>query len=124
MKKGFAFALIFLIFVSVLTIVSSAHSGGTDSNGGHYNSQTGEYHYHHGYPAHSHVGGCPYDNEEEDDSGSWGILEVLFVISAVAFASLTALYRITGNIVFDNIRDKIIWPTVILFIIMIIKYVI
>jgi hypothetical protein len=38
-----------------------AHSGRTDSKGGHYNRSTGEYHYHHGYSAHDHPGGvCPY----------------------------------------------------------------
>ena len=41
-------------------IQSSAHSGGTDANGWHY--ERGEYHYHHGYPAHQHVDvECPYD---------------------------------------------------------------
>lgn len=41
--------------------VSLAHSGRTDSNGGHYNRSTGEYHYHHGYPEHDHPGGvCSY----------------------------------------------------------------
>lgn len=40
---------------------SWAHSGRTDSRGGHYDRSTGEYHYHHGYPAHQHPNGvCPY----------------------------------------------------------------
>lgn len=40
-----------------------AHSGGTDGAGGHYNHSTGEYHYHHGYPAHYHLdGACPYSD--------------------------------------------------------------
>ena len=49
-------------------IVSFAHGGRTDANGGHYNRSTGEYHYHHGYSAHSHydIDGdghedCPFD---------------------------------------------------------------
>lgn len=42
--------------------VTFAHPGKTDSNGGHYNRVTGEYHYHHGYPAHQHTNGiCPYN---------------------------------------------------------------
>lgn len=55
------------IFLVLLTLIFSsiccyAHSGNTDSNGGHYNQSTGEYHYHHGYPAHQHPNGvCPYD---------------------------------------------------------------
>jgi hypothetical protein len=41
--------------------IALAHSGGTDSRGGHYDRSTGEYHYHHGKPAHQHPGGvCPY----------------------------------------------------------------
>ena len=52
--------LVGLLFA--LSITSSAHSGKTDGNGGHYNNDTGEYHYHHGYPAHQHTNGeCPYD---------------------------------------------------------------
>lgn len=39
-----------------------AHSGRTDSQGGHYDRSTGEYHFHHGYSAHQHPNGvCPYD---------------------------------------------------------------
>lgn len=46
----------------------SAHPGGTDGSGGHTDRSTGEYHYHHGYPAHDHYDmdgdgnvDCPYD---------------------------------------------------------------
>ena len=45
-----------------LTIPVFAHPGSLDENGGHYDRSTGEYHYHHGYPAHQHNNGeCPYD---------------------------------------------------------------
>lgn len=45
----------------MLTPVALAHPGKTDANGGHWNTETGEYHYHHGYPAHLHNNGvCPY----------------------------------------------------------------
>ena len=48
-----------VLFAVILFIISAyAHSGMTDANGGHY--ERGEYHYHHGYPAHQHVDGeCP-----------------------------------------------------------------
>ena len=40
-----------------------AHSGGTDSQGGHWNHSTGEYHFHHGHGEHQHPNGiCPYDS--------------------------------------------------------------
>ena len=39
------------------------HSGGTDSQGGHFNRRTGEYHFHHGMGPHQHPGGvCPYSS--------------------------------------------------------------
>lgn len=46
-------------------ICASAHPGHTDAAGGHWDSSTGEYHYHHGYPAHQHENGiCPYEQPE------------------------------------------------------------
>ena len=53
----------------MLTSVASAHPGQTDADGGHWDNDTGEYHYHHGYPAHQHTNGiCPYDY---DDQTGW-----------------------------------------------------
>ena len=51
--------MICLLFATLMVAVllsgtALAHSGGTDSEGGHYDDETGEYHYHHGWPAHSH----------------------------------------------------------------------
>ena len=50
-----------------VSITVSAHPGRTDADGGHYNRDTGEYHYHHGEPAHQHTDKdgdgileCPY----------------------------------------------------------------
>lgn len=48
-------------------IIAQAHSGRTDSQGGHRDNKNksglGSYHYHHGYPAHLHTNGvCPYEN--------------------------------------------------------------
>ena len=55
-----------IIAVCTIFLLSSAmvfaHSGRTDAYGGHYDLDTGEYHYHHGFPAHQHINGvCPYD---------------------------------------------------------------
>ena len=47
------------------SVSALAHSGGTDSQGGHTDHSTGEYHYHHGYPPHDHIDGrCPYTDKE------------------------------------------------------------
>lgn len=54
--------------LSFLCLPVYSHSGRTDGSGGHTKHSTGEYHYHHGYPAHDHydVDGdgsidCPYN---------------------------------------------------------------
>ncbi|MFR4978470.1 MAG: YHYH domain-containing protein [Butyricicoccus sp.] len=61
-----------LLCISVISLLSltyvSAHPGRTDSNGGHYDHSTDEYHYHHGYPAHQHENGtCPYAFDDQTD---------------------------------------------------------
>ena len=67
---------ILISFVSIALISCSAilvyaHPGGTDSNGGHYNRSTGEYHYHHGYPEHQHINGtCPYQFDDRTAENS------------------------------------------------------
>lgn len=73
-KQLLAFLLAFLLLLSPTVL---AHSGKTDSNGGHYDRSTGEYHYHHGYPAHQHydmdgdgIIDCPYDFDDKTDHSS------------------------------------------------------
>ena len=58
--------------VAVLASFTVLHQGRTDSNGGHYDHSTGEYHYHHGYPAHDHydmngdgIVDCPYNFKDK-----------------------------------------------------------
>lgn len=85
-KRLTSFFALFLLLLAVPLAVF-AHSGGTDANGGHYDSSTREYHYHHGYPAHQHPNGvCPYDYDgktgQDSDSGSGGD----FVAAALAEA--------------------------------------
>ena len=66
MKRLLLLSLI-LIVLCLSCIQASAHSSKTDASGGHYDSSTGEYHYHHGYPEHQHTDTngdgileCPY----------------------------------------------------------------
>lgn len=60
-----------LVAVLLFLLPIGAHSGRTDASGGHTDRSTGEYHYHHGYPAHSHVGGvCPYNYVDKTSSSS------------------------------------------------------
>ena len=56
---------IYIIFFIVIIPFSYAHSGRTDSNGGHYDWSTGEYHYHND--------GSSYENEliiEDSDNST------------------------------------------------------
>lgn len=76
MKRIVLMLLPLLLFTS-LTVSASAHSGRTDYKGGHTDHSTGEYHYHHGYPAHEHtdldgdgIPDCPYDFEDKTDHSS------------------------------------------------------
>ena len=67
MKK--AISVIFC-FILIFTC-ASAHPGRTDASGGHWDRSTGEYHYHHGYPAHQHTNGiCPYEYDDQTGSSS------------------------------------------------------
>ena len=65
-----------LLLLSMFVLPVSAHSGRTDAQGGHYDRSTGEYHFHHGFPAHQHTNGvCPYNfvdrtGERSGTSGS------------------------------------------------------
>ncbi len=52
--------IVLLLFF--IPLLSFSHSGNTDRYGGHNDNINGGYHYHHGKPAHSHSGGCPYES--------------------------------------------------------------
>ena len=73
--------VLFAAFTATLFILTSfAHSGGTDSQGGHH-KDNGDYHYHHGYPAHDHYDTnedgiadyCPYDYEDDTKHNQGGV---------------------------------------------------
>lgn len=82
MKKyiRYIFSLLCCIALSTtILITASAHPGGTNADGGHWDYDAGEYHYHHGYPAHDHydsngdgIADCPYDFDDQTgiNSGS------------------------------------------------------
>ena len=59
--------LYFILLLLVLTVIPAyAHPGSLDDKGGHTDSATGEYHFHHGYPAHQHTNGqCPYNFDDQ-----------------------------------------------------------
>lgn len=80
-KKGILLIAAIFIVGTVETsyfggiIVAQAHSGRTDSQGGHKDNKNksglGSYHYHHGYSAHLHPDGvCPIENGNGASSAS------------------------------------------------------
>lgn len=84
------------LFLSVLLLLFPAsvfaHAGRTDANGGHFNSKTGDYHYHHGWPAHYHTNGeCPYDFIDVADH-STGLEDELSALSSSLRESSTKAY--------------------------------
>ena len=71
MRKLLLVISLLALFASLVLCVN-AHPGRTDSKGGHTDRSTGEYHYHHGYSAHSHYDmdgdgavDCPYNFEDK-----------------------------------------------------------
>ena len=79
MKKflfGFLTACVVLLLASLIS-PAFAHRGNTDSQGGHWDYSTGEYHYHHGYGPHQHTDldgdgylDCPYDFKDKTNHSS------------------------------------------------------
>lgn len=83
-KKRLLLCIILLVFMHISAFIVVAHPGRTDTNSGHTDHGTGEYHYHHGYPAHDHydmdddgVLDCPYnfDDKTNHESGGSNVLE-------------------------------------------------
>lgn len=121
MKKVIVFIIITLI-VAFVSLTGFAHSGGTDSNGGHYDRSTGDYHYHHGYPAHDHkdtngdgIKECPYatkttqkpvSSSSSSSSVSWGdiLLCVANLLTLVPIA--TYFLAIVTLIIIEKFRKK------------------
>ena len=92
MKKVLIFSLCIITLV-LLVLPIQAHSGRTDSDGGHYNRSTNEYHYHHGYPAHDHPNGvCPYLQPAKEDDTS-NILPVVIVIVIIIAIVMYWLFK-------------------------------
>lgn len=81
MKRAIKKFIVIISIILGITCNCFAHSGRTDSAGGHHVTSTGEYHYHHGEPAHQHINGiCPYDNEEIEVKEKGNILEDVILI--------------------------------------------
>ena len=108
LKIKFIVLIIFIISL-LTTVITYGHPGRTDSNGGHTNHSTGEYHYHHGYSAHQHPNGvCPYEFND-------AISEQSFTTNNTTSANVNTSDKI--DLLFDKLLTNPIGQFVICFII-------
>lgn len=103
MKKVITFIITFFL-LWLFFIPVCAHSGNTDGKGGHYDQETGQYHYHHGYSAHLHPDGiCPYKNAQNvssftEESNDKDFAIVLFFIIFLIFSPVLLLFLFRNKI--------------------------
>ena len=107
-----------IVFISLLLLLSisvSAHGGRTDSSGGHIDSSTGEYHYHHGFQAHQHydIDGdgdvdCPYEfvDKTGETSGSSTSSSFDFTSELSNTTLTTGVSSSSNSVVFDKSIQK------------------
>lgn len=91
--KRLLFPLFCLILAFAFSIALFAHSGRTDSNGGHHVGGTGSYHYHHSYPAHDHyhidddgIIDCPYLYNDPFGVGWYWLIGIPAIIASIVFS--------------------------------------
>ena len=109
-RKTLCAAMLSVLFLAT-SFTAWGHPGRTDSSGGHYDRSTGEYHYHHGYPAHQHPGGvCPYDFDDKTEStSSLGMKSASDKVKYVmSFSSSYFIVFVAGAVISAIICSKIV----------------
>lgn len=113
-KKTFGF-VVFLWLLVLGSTIAFAHSGGTDTKGGHYDHIGGGYHYHHGYPAHDHKDGeCPYvknkNESKSDEQAEFGFFGSLLMSAFVGWFGgvivAAVIYLLTMYLFFDWLQEN------------------
>ena len=111
MNKKLKTALIILLILCIafMPIVAFAHSGRTDSSGGHHDNKNksglGSYHYHcGGHPAHLHPNGvCPYATTVSTSSASSSATKTTTDPNAKTATITAGAVKINGNSI-DNAK--------------------
>ena len=106
--------IILMLMSLFLTLPVYAHSGRTDSKGGHINYSTGEYHYHHGYSAHQHPNGvCPYsssntsNNQSDSSNSDKSESKLSAVLEALGLGFVVLFLCVTMPLLYVYITSKI-----------------
>lgn len=119
MKKYIKLTIFLFIFISMLSCVVFSHPGRTDSNGGHYNRATGEYHYHDGtyegqnnkYPSSSNDNNYLKKEQKEAESKKVGDFVAHLLLIALAIPILKFFkkffYWLTCERTGDSINNHI-----------------
>jgi hypothetical protein len=93
MRKIIAFCVCLFVIICLLSVQAYAHPGRTDSNGGHYDHSTGEYHYHSGSSSQSGSSGGSGDyppgyygsgSSGSGSSSGGGDISVLGLLAVIA----------------------------------------
>ena len=123
MKYNFKKSItVLIVFLLMICTTSYAHSGRTDSNGGHRDNQNksglGSYHYHcGGHPAHLYTNGvCPYSSSSSSSKKSSGSKTKSSSSSKTTTSSSTnniinnngGILNITGSVTTENINTSTI----------------
>lgn len=111
------YILILIIYMLIIPINTFAHSGRTDSNGGHWDRSTGTYHYHNGTSVQQNSGGSYQYNNSSDSNkilnnnserkDSWYIVENIFsVIFLIAIVGYMWYVTFGLSIIYDYKNKK------------------
>lgn len=90
--------IIALCILSLLILSVYAHSGRTDSNGGHYNNSTGDYHYHTG----------EYAGRDSFGGTLWGFYFFIILIGVLFFVWLFQIQPYLPNTIVHYLENSII----------------
>ena len=116
--KKVLIALLTIVILLVTPLSITAHSGGTDGKGGHWNGR--DYHYHHGHPAHDHTDldgdgkkDCPYNFKDntKNNSGSSNnentiTLSDIFILIIPALIPIVFIVRLIILKLIERKREK------------------
>lgn len=109
-SKRIYYLILIIVTMTLFTLNVMAHSGRTDSNGGHKDNQNksrlGGYHYHHGYGPHLHSKGiCPYEPVKETKPATISVKDI-YIDSDKILLDIGEVKTFSASIIPNNATDK------------------